>query len=141
MKMSMSKEARVFTCKNHPDKFCYVCGEFIITKQRNNITNVLQEAYFQYFGFAAAHLNKKWTPSVVCNSCKLTLNSWASGAKKYALLEFRNGIFCNNLFDLKVFEMRCADDLERTGEPRNGLLFLSDHICEWCRSQPQNSLR
>lgn len=102
----MSREVRVFPCKIHPDKFCYVCGEYILTKQRNIVTNAIQDAYFKYFGFTAAHLDKNWTPSVLCNSCKLTLNSWASGAKKYALLVFRNFIFRNNLFAFEGIEYR-----------------------------------
>ena len=37
-------------CLNNPDDFCYVCGSYIMKKQRENITNFVCKAYHAYFG-------------------------------------------------------------------------------------------
>ena len=36
-------------CKLHPDVFCYICGCFIVPKQRQNITDFVKKAYLAYF--------------------------------------------------------------------------------------------
>ena len=37
-------------CKNHPDKFCDVCGNFTTKLQRRTITPSIKKIYNLYFG-------------------------------------------------------------------------------------------
>lgn len=48
-------------------------------KKGNNITEKLQKAYKDYFKCAVINQSKKWTPHVICNSCKATLHKWSAG--------------------------------------------------------------
>lgn len=71
-----------YECKNNPDKFCYACGLYISSKTRISITDALQTAYLNYFGFAVVHQDKKWVPHILCNKCRVTLQAWAAGAQR-----------------------------------------------------------
>ena len=42
--------SRFRSCKNHPDSFFYICGEFKISDERNRATELIQKAYRTYFG-------------------------------------------------------------------------------------------
>ena len=42
--------SRFRSSKNHPDSFCYICGEFKISDERNRVTELIQKAYRTYFG-------------------------------------------------------------------------------------------
>ena len=42
--------SRFRSSKNLPDSFCYICGEFKITDERNRVTELIQKAYCAYFG-------------------------------------------------------------------------------------------
>lgn len=53
-------------CKVHPDRFCYVCGEFIIFKKGYPITESLKDGYFGYFKILVCHQDKAWAPHVFC---------------------------------------------------------------------------
>ncbi|KAG7160044.1 hypothetical protein Hamer_G017501, partial [Homarus americanus] len=37
-------------CLNNPNVFCYICGCFVLQKQRQEITAFVKNAYFAYFG-------------------------------------------------------------------------------------------
>ena len=34
--------SRSRSCKSHPDSFCYICGEFKITDERNRVTEFIE---------------------------------------------------------------------------------------------------
>lgn len=71
-------------CVNHPDNFCYICGQLTIKSQRRNLTPLVKNCYFNYFGFAVRNLDKTWTPSVCCAQCNIMgikLTSWAKGSR------------------------------------------------------------
>jgi peroxiredoxin len=38
------------SCINIPDIFSYICGQYVIKKQRQNITDFVEKAYYAYFG-------------------------------------------------------------------------------------------
>lgn len=76
----MSAGNRVFKCKNDPNKFCYVCGEYIFVNPPN-FTQSLQAAYRLYFKIYPNNVDKPWTPNAICNTCRYSLNVWMSGAK------------------------------------------------------------
>lgn len=69
-------------CKVHPNRFCYVCGEFIICMKGYPITETLKEAYFCYFKIPISQQDKKWAPHVFCERCRKTLSSWAAGENR-----------------------------------------------------------
>ena len=68
--------------KNHPDSFCYICGEFKITDERNRITEFIQKAYHAYFGIQFGDQDKPWAPHVVCKTCVEHLRQWTQGSRK-----------------------------------------------------------
>ncbi|XP_062816321.1 uncharacterized protein LOC103282261 [Anolis carolinensis] len=76
-------EGRV--CSRAPDKFCYVCGEFIRTgKNKFSLaTSVrMREAYEAYFGMPVRHQDKAWVPHITCEFCKKTLEGWYRGERR-----------------------------------------------------------
>ncbi|XP_050548562.1 uncharacterized protein LOC126910234 [Daktulosphaira vitifoliae] len=78
----MSSNKRQYKCKNNPNKFCYVCGEYIFVTPPN-FTSTLQSAYRLYFYISPENLGESWTPNVLCNTCKTGLTMWMTGAKRY----------------------------------------------------------
>ena len=56
-------------CKNHPDCFCYICGEQKTVGNRKSITDFARKAYYAYFGIKLEDQDKPWAPYVVCTTC------------------------------------------------------------------------
>ena len=67
-------------CLNYPDEFCYICGRYILIKQRENITEFIKKAYHAYFDVHLGDQDKSWAPHTVCNTCKRTLTYWTEGS-------------------------------------------------------------
>lgn len=67
-------------CKNSPNKFCYVCGQYILKSQGKKISEKVCNAYFLYFGHIV-YQDKPWIPQMFCVSCYATLLSWLNGNK------------------------------------------------------------
>ena len=42
-------------CRNNPDVFCYICGEYMMAKYRFNVRNFIKIAYEAYFGMKLGH--------------------------------------------------------------------------------------
>jgi hypothetical protein len=38
------------SCLNHPDVFCYICGEYTLKSSRKPISEFVKRAYVSYFG-------------------------------------------------------------------------------------------
>jgi hypothetical protein len=72
-------------CINSPDIFCYICGQFVIKKQRRNITDFVKKAYYAYFGMKVGDQDKSWAPHKVCCICVEELRQWTQGNKKSLL--------------------------------------------------------
>ena len=66
-------------CKNSPDKFCYVCGRYVLKSQDRPITENVKKAYFLYFGCKVGDQDKNWAPHICCVSCYVTLIQWVRG--------------------------------------------------------------
>ena len=63
-------------CKFLPDNFCYVCGEYIGSRQvKHKIVRGTKfcQAYLAYFGVHVQDQNVSWTPHVTCGSCRSNL--------------------------------------------------------------------
>lgn len=71
------------TCKVSADRFCYVCGQYIVGQKGKNITFAMQNAYMHYFGFSVSGTEKPWVPNVFCNACRIKLYRWSLGVKTY----------------------------------------------------------
>jgi hypothetical protein len=53
-------------CLNHPDTFCYVCGELTFKSQRRNFTPLIKKCYELYFGCKVGYQDKYWAPYICC---------------------------------------------------------------------------
>ena len=69
------------SCKNHPDCFCYVCGECKTVDNRKSITNFVQKAYYAYFGIKLGDQDKPRVPLFVCKTYEDRLRQWTSGTR------------------------------------------------------------
>ncbi|XP_066463509.1 uncharacterized protein [Eleutherodactylus coqui] len=68
-------------CKNSPDAFCYICGQFTLLSQRRKITPEISKIYKLYFGCPLGDQDKKWAPHVVCTGCSSLLRDWLNKQK------------------------------------------------------------
>ena len=69
-------------CRNDPDVFCYICGEYMAKKHRFNVRDFTRKAYQAYFGVKLGDQNKSWAPHKVCKNCTETLRLWTQGKVK-----------------------------------------------------------
>ena len=69
------------SCKNKPDIFCYICSEYTIVPNRNQVTSFVKHAYHSYFGIKLGDQDKAWVPHMVCKSCTEYLCQWTKGKK------------------------------------------------------------
>lgn len=69
-------------CLSNPNSYCYVCGEFVVKKQRKNITDFVKKAYYAYFGVKLGDQDRNWAPHIVCSICVEELRQWTKGEKK-----------------------------------------------------------
>ncbi len=73
-------------CKNDPDKFCYVCGNFTTKIQRRALTTDIKKMYKLYFGCHLGDQDKPWAPHQICSACSNGLRDWLN--KKKASMPF-----------------------------------------------------
>ena len=69
-------------CLNNPNNFCYICGHFMVSKQKMNITPKIKLLYSDYFGITLGDQDKAWAPHAVCRICVSNLRNWSTGNKK-----------------------------------------------------------
>ncbi|ESO04311.1 hypothetical protein HELRODRAFT_172670 [Helobdella robusta] len=69
------------SCKNKPDVFCYICGEYTLVHNRNQVTCFIKRAYHAYFGIKLGDQDKDWAPHMVCKACTVYLHQWTKGKK------------------------------------------------------------
>ena len=67
------------SCRNHPNIFCYICGEYTLEKNRKPVTDFVTRVYLGYFGVKLADQDKIWAPHIVCKTCTEHLRQWTSG--------------------------------------------------------------
>lgn len=63
-------------CRNSPDDFCYVCGEYSSANVKKRISKAHERAYLSYFGFSIGDQKKRWVPHFICRTCHLGLLKW-----------------------------------------------------------------
>lgn len=64
---------------NDPNKFCYVCAQFI-SGARRNFTTQMQEVYWTYFKTTCSDFDKDFTPSYICTKCQRNLYRYKNDA-------------------------------------------------------------
>ncbi len=69
------------SCRNKPDVFCYICGEYTLSVDRKSITRFVKRAYQAYFEIKLGDQDKSWAPHTVCKTCVEYLRRWTKGAK------------------------------------------------------------
>ena len=69
-------------CVNHPDRFCYVCGELTFRSQKRKFTTLVMKAYELYFGIKIGDMDKTWAPHICCKTCLTLLTSWLQGRSR-----------------------------------------------------------
>lgn len=70
------------SCVNHPDVFCYVCGEYTFIENRKPISDFLKRAYLAYFSVKLGDQDKTWAPHSVCKTCTEHLRQWTNGKRR-----------------------------------------------------------
>ena len=66
-------------CRNYPDVFCYICGEYMMAKYQFNVRDFTKKSYEAYFGMKLSDQDKSWAPHKVCKHCTETLRFWTQG--------------------------------------------------------------
>ena len=69
-------------CVNHPDNFCYICGQYTPKEQCRNITKSIQLAYNYYFDCKLGDQDKEWATHVCCAPWNSMLSAWMNGKRK-----------------------------------------------------------
>lgn len=73
----MSEHDVLVQCKNCPDNFCYVCGEYShLAELKKRISKAHERAYLSYFGFNISDQTENWVPHFICRNCHLNLLKW-----------------------------------------------------------------
>ena len=75
---------RLRGCVNDPDSFCYICDRFTRKKDRRNVTPLIKNAYYAYFGVKLGDQDKTWAPHKVCISYMSTFSLWMKGKKHFS---------------------------------------------------------
>ena len=70
------------SCVNHPDVFCYICGEYMLKENRKKVSDFLKRVYLAYFGVRLGDQDKTWAPHQVCKTCTEHLRQWTTGKRK-----------------------------------------------------------
>lgn len=67
-------------CKNSPDLFCFVCGDFNPRLSSRKFSPRLLVAYYSYFRFGAEEsLSKPWSQGFLCSICSRYLTGSLKG--------------------------------------------------------------
>lgn len=70
------------SCLNSPNKFCYICGEFVLKKQWKPITDSVKVNYNYVFGIKIRNNGATWARDGICNTCYRYLNNCALDSAK-----------------------------------------------------------
>ena len=69
-------------CTNHPDRFCYICGNVILPGCLAKITDFVKKAYHAYFGVKLGDQDKLFIPHVSCKIGVENLRDWRDKKRK-----------------------------------------------------------
>lgn len=77
--------SRNYKCKINPNRFCFVCADYLFGDKGRDLTPDNCDVYHQYFGIEAVR-DKPWIPNKICDTCRLGLAGWAQ--KKVRSMRF-----------------------------------------------------
>ena len=60
-------------CRNHPDRFCYICGTYIFGVKKIGINSFIENAYRAYFGIKLGDPDKPFDKPPLVNRDKIIL--------------------------------------------------------------------
>ena len=63
-------------CNNKSDIFCYICGTYMVNKQKRNIAEKVKQMYLDYFQIMLGDQDKYWNLHKICQTC---LTAWSKG--------------------------------------------------------------
>ena len=70
------------SCKNNPDRFCYIIGKVTLPNRKTKITSFVKKCYHAYFGMKLGYQNKPFAPHICCKACEENLRRWSKGKIK-----------------------------------------------------------
>ena len=68
-------------CKNHPDRFCYICGKVTLPDRQARTTDFVKKSYHAYFGVKLGDQDKPFAPHICCKTCVQNLRDWRNKRK------------------------------------------------------------
>ena len=71
------------SCKNMPDVFCHICGEYNVVHNRNPVTSFIKRAYHAYFGMKMGDQEKAWAPHMAGKTCTRVSSSVDQGQEEF----------------------------------------------------------
>ena len=67
-------------CLNHPNVFCYICGEYTLQSNRKGVNEFVKCTYLAHFKVMLSDQNKAWAPYILYASNVLSI--FDSGQKR-----------------------------------------------------------
>jgi hypothetical protein len=83
-----SKIIKIRCYKINSNLLCYIYGEYVLMKLRNNIINFVKNVHHKCLGIHLGDKDKSWAPHMACRSCVEILRNW----KQYKRLSMPFGI-------------------------------------------------
>ena len=71
-------ESKRRECINDPYRFCFICGSYILQKQRRPVNGFVKKLYYSYLKLG----DQEWAPNFVCETCLANLRGWSKGKRK-----------------------------------------------------------
>lgn len=97
-------------CKNHPDRFCYICGHVVFLDAQVKITPLVKKTYEEYFGVRLRHQDKPFAPHMCCRTCVKNLLDWRN--KKREKMAFGKPMVWREMKDHSGDCYFCLTDLK-----------------------------
>ena len=69
-------------CRNHPDRFCYICGRVVLPDGQAKITEFVKKAYHAYFGIKLGDQDKLFALHICCKTWEENLWDWRNKKRK-----------------------------------------------------------
>ena len=69
-------------CKNHPNRFCYICGHVVLSDRQAKMTDFVKKAYQTYFGVKLGDQDKPFAPHICCKTYLENLRDWRNKKRK-----------------------------------------------------------
>lgn len=69
-------------CRNHHDRFCYICRHVVLPDRRARITDFVKKSYHAYFRVKLGDQDKPFAPHICCKTCVQNLRDWRNKTRK-----------------------------------------------------------